>query len=229
MLFASNDQRPRIRPTSQVRCCAAIHVTRQYPRAQRRERAMLGQTRYLARPLSLLVGYIIALCTITPALAGTWTPLGVLHTPRDNASVALLPNGLVLVAGGANAGGTLNSAELYDPATGTFSVTGSLTTVRYDATATMLTNGTVLIAGGANGSAAALATAEIYNPANGTFSTTGSMAVARSTSCVSTSGTGKSTPLSAMRASTASSAWSNARQDSCRSASCAPVPQSTPP
>jgi uncharacterized repeat protein (TIGR01451 family) len=140
---------------------------------------MLKLTRNRARSAYWLAGFIIALCLGAPALAGTWTQLGTLNTPRDNASVALLPDGLVLVAGGANAGGTLSSAELYDPASGTFSVTGSLATARQNATATMLTNGTVLIAGGTN-SAGALATAEIYNPASESFSETGSMAAARS-------------------------------------------------
>ncbi len=125
-----------------------------------------------------LAGFIIALCISAPVLAGTWTQLGALNTPRDNASVVLLPNGVVLVAGGANAGGTLSSAELYNPATGTFSITGSLTTARQNATATMLTNGTVLIAGGTNGPGA-LASAEIYNPATASFTATGSMTTAR--------------------------------------------------
>ena len=43
-------------------------------------------------------------------------------------SATLLPNGKVLVAGGAQYGlFTLTSAELYDPATGTWTATGSLT------------------------------------------------------------------------------------------------------
>lgn len=138
----------------------------------------LKTTGHFAHPLLRLAALALTLCMVTPALAGTWTRLGALNTPRDNASVALLPNGLVLVAGGGNSGGALNSAELYDPATGAFTVTGSLATARQNATATMLTNGTVLIAGGTN-SSGSLATAEIYNPATASFSTTGTMAAAR--------------------------------------------------
>lgn len=120
----------------------------------------------------------LALCALTPALAGTWTQTGALHEPRTSASIAMLPNGLVLVAGGANNTGVLASAELYDPATGTFTVTGTMTTSRQGATAATLTNGKVLIAGGSNGSGS-VATAEIYDAANGTFSATGSLAEAR--------------------------------------------------
>ena len=45
-------------------------------------------------------------------------------------TATLLPNGKVLVAGGLGSGGSLASAELYDPATGTWSATGALATAR---------------------------------------------------------------------------------------------------
>src|SRR5450755_4393067 len=62
----------------------------------------------------------------------------------------VLPNNLVLVAGGVIGATAPTSAELDDPATRIFTVTGSLATARQRATATMLANGKVLIAGGTN-------------------------------------------------------------------------------
>ena len=53
--------------------------------------------------------------------SGTWTATGSLTTARRSHTATLLPNGKVLVAGGAdNSVGYLASAELYDPASGTW-------------------------------------------------------------------------------------------------------------
>src|SRR5438874_1228212 len=57
--------------------------------------------------------------------SGTWTPTGSLNTARYLHAASLLPNGMVLVAGGSGDAGVLASAELYDPASGTWSATGS--------------------------------------------------------------------------------------------------------
>ena len=92
-------------------------------------------------------------------------------------SATLLPDGKVLVAGGAGSG-PLSSAELYDPATGTFSATYSMVAARDQHSATLLPNGKVLVAGG-NGGSGSRSSAEIYDPATFTFSATGSMAEAR--------------------------------------------------
>src|SRR5262245_34949082 len=68
-------------------------------------------------------------------------------------TATLLPNGKVLVAGGAlfdpdSGTESLSSADLYDPATGIWSGTGSLGTARAYHTATLLPNGKVLVVGG---------------------------------------------------------------------------------
>src|SRR5262249_15410065 len=68
----------------------------------------------------------------------SWTPTGSLGTARSAHTATLLPNGKVLVAGGAG-GGT--SAELYDPASEMWTATGSMGTARSTHTATLLPNG----------------------------------------------------------------------------------------
>ena len=117
---------------------------------------------------------------------GTFTPTGSMHAQRcayfsPGFTATLLPNGKVLIAGGANANGQVPTAELYDPSSGTFSLTGNLNTPRLYHTATLLPNGQVLIAAGITGASTTtyLASAELYNPSTGTFTFTGSMATAR--------------------------------------------------
>jgi N-acetylneuraminic acid mutarotase len=100
---------------------------------------------------------------------GTWSVTGNLNIPRSDHTATLLSNGKVLVAGGDVYGAwpaiSLNTAELYDPATGIWSVTNNLNTSRRGHTATLLPNRKVLIAGGDN--QGELASAELY-----TFNTT---------------------------------------------------------
>ncbi len=116
--------------------------------------------------------------TLSQATAPTWVPTGNLNTPRNSHTATLLTNGKVLVVGGRdNDNHTLDSAELYDPATGTWSVTGALNMARISHTATLLQSGKVLVAGG--GVPPGLPnTAEVYDPASGTWSVTGSLAAA---------------------------------------------------
>jgi hypothetical protein len=98
----------------------------------------------------------------------------------------LLPNGKILVAGGYNVSGnrftTLDSAELYDPATGTWSLTGNLNIPRTDHAAALLPNGKVLVAGGyIYGSVppVSLNSAELYDPTTGTWSVTANLGTPR--------------------------------------------------
>ena len=77
-----------------------------------------------------------------------------MSTPRAFATATLLPNWLVLIAGGDKSGGTgfypLSSTELYDPSNSSFTtlIAPSMNSERFYATATLLPNGKVLIAGG---------------------------------------------------------------------------------
>ena len=80
---------------------------------------------------------------------GAFAPTGNLTATREEHTATLLPDGRVLIVGGASASqGTLASAEIYDPATGSFTATDSMTTPRGAQTATLLPDGTVLVAGG---------------------------------------------------------------------------------
>jgi hypothetical protein len=85
--------------------------------------------------------------------SGTFTATGDLAHPRDMAAAALLPDGRVLVAGGARLEGnpgsvTVPMAEIYDPASGTFSDAGEMLVPSYDAHPATLADGSILLAGG---------------------------------------------------------------------------------
>ena len=110
--------------------------------------------------------------------AGVINAVRSMATQRAAHTATLLPDGKVLVAGGFTGGGSLASAEVFDPVTSTFAPAGNLNATRAGHTATLLPNGKVLIAGGYNGSY--LASAELYDPAAHTFMPTGRMVTARS-------------------------------------------------
>ena len=124
-------------------------------------------------------GAPIAKAELYDPATGTWSLTTPLSGPRGVTTATLLPNGKVLLAGGAKqvGSGYLATAVLYDPATGQWSDTGSMHVARSDAAAGLLPNGKVLITGGKN--ASPLASAELYDPNTGTFSTTASMQTAR--------------------------------------------------
>ena len=63
-------------------------------------------------------------------------------------TATVLPNGLVLVAGGINSGGVLNTTEIYNPTTNAWVGGPPLSVPRFGHTATLLNNGNVLICGG---------------------------------------------------------------------------------
>jgi uncharacterized protein YjdB len=87
-------------------------------------------------------------------------------------TATLLNDGTVLVAGGSDLANeeTLDTAEIYNPATGTFTLLAStLNTARVGHTATLLNNGQVLIVGGYDPATGLIADAELYDPATQTF------------------------------------------------------------
>ena len=94
-------------------------------------------------------------------------------TVRDGPGAAALPDGKVLIVGGANSTATYpTTGELYDPATGKFETLAShMFRERYAPAVAVLPNGKVLITGGYadNPVEGSLASAELFNPATSTF------------------------------------------------------------
>lgn len=107
-----------------------------------------------------------------------FTVTGSMLAARSGHSATLLRNGMVLVAGGADGLGVLDSAELYDPTKGMFTTTGNLIYSRQGHSATMLADGKVLIAGGED-NVGPIRNAELYDPVTGKFSLIGNMNNAR--------------------------------------------------
>jgi N-acetylneuraminic acid mutarotase len=116
-------------------------------------------------------------------VTNAWVVTGSMSERRIEHTAALLPNGTVLVVGGAastnnaNAGYGTSSAEIYSPASGTWTLTGNLNSPRTAHTATLLPNRKVLVTGGINGNA--LSSSEIYDPSTGIWTLTGSMSTPR--------------------------------------------------
>jgi hypothetical protein len=113
--------------------------------------------------------------------SGTFSETATMSMIRSGQTASLLPDGTVLIAGGAGVwdAETLStlataSAELYDPGAGRFFPTASMNTPRFSHTAVVLNNGQVLITGGATlagpqgpplfNPTAAIASAELYTP-----------------------------------------------------------------
>ena len=111
--------------------------------------------------------------------SGQWAATGAMNDAHEEHTATLLPNGLVLIAGGGGGFvGISSSAELFDPATGRWAVTGTMHDAREDHTATLLPSGKVLVAGGA-GVSNYLSSAELYDPATRSWTSTGAMITAR--------------------------------------------------
>jgi hypothetical protein len=88
---------------------------------------------------------------------GTFAAAGRMSVGRSSHTSTLMPDGSVLITGGDTwnswggggaFGGSLASAERYDPSTGTFSRAGTMAVSRSAHQATLLQNGHVLITGG---------------------------------------------------------------------------------
>ena len=91
-----------------------------------------------------------------------------MHLPRDRPTATLLPDGMVLIAGGQNGEDTPRTAELFDPKSETFSLLpddSQLHDGRMAHADALLPDGRVLLVGGWNAlQKATLASTELYDP-----------------------------------------------------------------
>ena len=101
------------------------------------------------------------------------------HATRSGATSTLLQDGTILITGGEDSGGPVNTAEIYNPADGTFTPTTAFTggtnmnIARSQHTATLLNNGDVIITAGASGVGTPTPVTnrlEIYSPSSHSFS-----------------------------------------------------------
>ncbi|HLT30746.1 MAG TPA: kelch repeat-containing protein [Myxococcaceae bacterium] len=103
----------------------------------------------------------------------SWTPALPMLTARGQFAAVLLTSGEVLVAGGVNRNGFVNSAELFDPLTGLWREVGSPGIQGNVTSGVLLPSGQALIV--SDGSASG----RVFDPATETWSATGPMAAPR--------------------------------------------------
>ena len=122
----------------------------------------------LTAPCAAAPCSVVFVAELYDPAAGTWTATESTPTPHyARYTATLLPDGRLLVAGGADSGsegyGLLASSELYEPGTGSWTTTATMTLARSAHTATLLLDGRVLVAGGEGGGTSA----ELYDPGAG--------------------------------------------------------------
>lgn len=108
----------------------------------------------------------------------SWKISASMATARADFTAIVLPDGRVLVAGGANGTGYLGGAEIYDPTLDSWQPAGSMSTPRSNYSVTLLRSGLVLVAGGYN-SSGAVNVAELYDFVSNSWKMAAPMAVAR--------------------------------------------------
>ncbi len=109
-----------------------------------------------------------------------FSPGAALNAPRAAHTATLLPDGTILIAGGADPKGKFaRTAEIYDPRSNRSTLTGEIGVQRGSHVAVLLGDGKVLLAGGGGPNEKACRSVELYDPRAGTFRPTGEMMVGR--------------------------------------------------
>ncbi|HLI80144.1 MAG TPA: kelch repeat-containing protein [Candidatus Binataceae bacterium] len=127
-------------------------------------------------------GHPIKRAEIFDPSANKFRPSGAMVVPRCGPTATLLPNGSVLIAGGAtcsDAPAPIATLEVFDPASGTFHAAVDLIYPRFDLNAMLLKNGKVLIAQGYDGAHNLVGPAEIFDPVLAIMQRGGSMVIPR--------------------------------------------------
>jgi hypothetical protein len=125
--------------------------------------------------LTTMMAFTAPITYAASPTAGMWTLTSSMHQVRAFQTATLLPDGLVLVAGGYHGNSALAGAELYHAHTGSWAGTGAMHQPRSQFTASLLRNGQVLAAGGLDTAGNTLAGAELYHPGTGSWTVTGSL------------------------------------------------------
>jgi N-acetylneuraminic acid mutarotase len=123
------------------------------------------------RSVLLPDGRVLAVDTTQAAVfdpaTDSWTPTGAPAAERYSASLTVLDDGRVLLAGGESNDQAFATVEVWDPVSGQWSAGQPMTGARQAHTATLLADGRLLVAGGYYEEGETLLTlrsAEIYDP-----------------------------------------------------------------
>jgi len=127
-----------------------------------------------SKTIAALFFIFVLVPTAWECSAQSWTGLSNMSNTRQDHTSTLLPDGRVLVAGGQNIGGFLNTAEIYDPVSDSWTPTSNtMGTPRAEHTATVLSDGRVLVTGGYSTGNTYVGMAEVYDPASDLWTSTG--------------------------------------------------------